>query len=91
MHPLRLGRAGKHRHWSLAVGLDALCMGLGALAGIGALCGGALLSLFRCDQSFRLPNNYDERLGRVWRGSYSFALGGFRWSRTLRGLRNVLV
>jgi len=34
---------------------------------------------------------YDERFGRVWRGSYSFDLGGFWWSRTPRGLRNVLV
>ena len=33
---------------------------------------------------------HDERFGRVWRGSYSFARGGFWWSRTLRGLRNVL-
>ena len=39
----------------------------------------------------RGPDPYDERFGRVWRGSYSFALGGFWWSRTLRGLRNVLV
>ena len=34
---------------------------------------------------------YDERFEQVWRGSYSFALRGSWWSRTPRGLRNVLV
>jgi len=41
------------------------------------------------DESPKLP--YDERFGRVWRGSYSFARGGFWWSRTPRRLNNVLV
>ena len=36
-------------------------------------------------------NCYGGRFGRVWRGPYSLALGGFWWSRTLRGLKNVLV